>query len=300
METSEIRLFRVFLVLMDERNVSRAAERLGLSQPAASHLLARLRTWFQDPLLIRSRAGMVPTGRALEVVEIVRNIVLQHDRLMRPAQKFDPATSRRTFVISASEFSERLLMPPLVRYLRQEAPHVKLVIRAPDPERAFEMLENGTLDLRIAWLTEPFTSLRSTMLLHDRLVCLADRRHGDTLTLDQLLTMPMVRTYNYNQTTNRRVIDQALEKQGHKASWTFLVQNFQVIPEMLVGTDLVAVLPRMLARLYADERSLRVYAPPVSLPPVRYAAYWHERYQKDAEHRWLRAALTMAAKGVNR
>lgn len=296
METSEMRLFRAFLILMDERSVSRSAERLGLSQPATSHLLGRLREWFKDPLLIRSHAGMVPTGRALEIQEIVRDILVQHERLTLPAERFDPAVSRRTFVISASEFSERLLTPPLIRLLRREAPHVKVIVRPPDPERAYEMLESGSLDLRIAWLSTSFKSLRSTPLVYDRLVCLADKRHGETLSLKQFLTMPTVRTYNYNQTATRRIIDQALEKQGYKISWKFMVQNFQVIPDLLVDTDLMAVLPSLLARLYIERRPLRIYEPPVRLPPVRYTAYWHERFQKDAEHKWLRNALVAAAK----
>jgi DNA-binding transcriptional LysR family regulator len=298
METSEIRLLHAFTVLMAERSVSRAGERLGLTQPAASRTLAKLRNAFGDPLLIRSRSGMVPTERAVELLAIAREVLASYERLTKPSEGFDYAHSPHGFVISAPEFAERLLVPPLFRRLHVEAPNVRMTIRAPDPERAYAMLESGELDLRIAWLTAPVKSLRSMPLFQDRLVCIADARHGPALTLEQFLTQPSIRTSSYAASTTGKVIDQAFERLGREPVRIYLVQNFQVIPYAIPGTNLIATLPSLLAREYVKHHALRVYEPPLRFPPIRYGAYWHERRHKDAAHKWLRAMIAAAARSL--
>src|SRR4051812_7230642 len=159
MDNIDIRLLRAFVVLMAEKNVSTAAEHLGISQPAASHALARLRALFDDPLLIRSRHGMVPSTRAPEFEQGVRALLATYDGLLGIARPFDPAVSSQTFVISAPEYAERLLLPGLARRVRAEAPQVGLEVHTPDRDRALELLETGRVDLRIAWLPKAPQSL---------------------------------------------------------------------------------------------------------------------------------------------
>ena len=299
METSEIRMLRAFRVFVAERSVSRASERLGLSQPATSHLLARLRGMLNDPLLIRSRQGMLPTDRALELELVAREVLASYDRLTALGKGFDPATSQRNFTISAPEYAERLLAPRLLRRVRAEAPHVRVTVRAPQPERALEQLESGELDMRIAWLPSPLKSLRSVQLFQDRLVCIADRRHAGIegrLTLEQFVTLPHVRTATYSQTFTGKVIEDAIQRHARAPVRPFLVPSFGVIPITIQGTDLIATLPRRLAVEYARAYGLQVLEAPVRLPTVRYAAYWHERSHKDAAHVWLRGLVTASAR----
>ena len=178
---------------------------------------------------------------------------------------------------------------------------MRVVVRPPDHARAFELLERGELDLRIAWLPSSIPSLRSMLLFQDQLVCIADRKHpsiGKVLTLEDFLTLPHLRTIGYSQTTTGRVIDAAIEKQGRKLTTMLVVQNFVTMPHSIPGTDLIATVPRLLAREYAARYPLRVLEPPLQLPVVKYAAYWHERNQSDAGHRWLRAALRQAGRLV--
>src|SRR6476620_6155186 len=132
MDNVDIRLLRAFLVLMQERNVSTAAEHLGISQPAASHALARLRALFDDPLLLRSRAGMVASTRAAGFEQGVRELLATYDGLLGLARPFDPAVSSQTFVVSAPEYAERLLLPGLAQRARREAPHVRIEVQTPD------------------------------------------------------------------------------------------------------------------------------------------------------------------------
>ena len=256
------------------RDRARASRRLPCrrpprhSQPATSHALARLRRLFNDPLL---------------------------------AASFDPPRSERTFVITAPEFGELTLVPTLVRRLRADAPHVRVEVHAPDPERAFDMLESGAIDLRIAWLTAAAPSLRAIQLFEYRLVVIAHDRHPklrDRLTFDQFVTLPHARTLGTSHATTIRVVDEAVSRLGRKLERSFLVQHFLTIPATLVGTDLIATLPLTQARAFAAQHPLKVHEPPLRLPKIRYGAYWHERSQKEEGHRWLRRVILDAARAA--
>lgn len=294
MNSTDLSLLRVFLVLMDELSVSRAAERCDMSQPTMSRALARLRTLFHDPLLTRTGGHMVPTARALGLAAQVRGVIEGFENLTRRPDAFDPATSDRTFVLTAPELGERMLMPGLLRRLRSEAPQARLEVRAPDPDRAYALLESGEVDLRIAWLPRPPPSLRSMPLFQDELVCIAAADHPSVqggLTLEQFLSLPHARTLGITHITTSRAIDEAVERIGRKLERAFLVQNFLTVPSALAGTDVLATLPRSQALTFARQYPLQVLAPPLRLPRIRYAAYWHERSQADVGHRWFRRML---------
>lgn len=295
------RLLRAFLVLMAERSVSRAAARLDMSQPAISHVLNKLRALLDDPLLLRSRGGMTPTNRALELEPRVRELLAAYEALARPATVFDPATSTRRFVVTAPEYAEHLLMPSVLRLLRAQAPRVQVDVRTPDPERVYELLESGEVDLRLAWLLKPMQSLRSLQLFQDRMVYVADRGHpqiGERLTVSQFLQLPHVRTFGASVSATNRVIDEALDRLGRSLELVFHLQNFLTVPATVAGTDAIAPLPQRLAERFAQQYPLRLLEPPVRLPRIRYAAYWHERSQNDPGHRWLRQLVQQAAQAL--
>jgi len=303
MDNIDIRLLRALLVLMAERNVSRASERLDISQPATSHVLARLRQAFHDPLLLRARNGMVATPRGQEIEAAVRRLVADYDALAKPPAPFDPATSRRVFVITATEHAEHLMLPPLLRDIRVCAPGIRVIARIPDPERVQELLESGEVDLRFAWLLKPLQSMRAVPLFQDRFVCIAARDHPDirgSLSMTQFLTFPHIRTYGATRTTSNLVIDEAIERLGRKPAPPMQLQNFLTLPLALAGTDLIATVPHAFGRLFAQQYPLQVLEPPMRLPRIRYAAYWHERNQKDPAHRWLRDAVARAAQTLRR
>jgi DNA-binding transcriptional LysR family regulator len=301
MDNIDIRLLRAFLVLMADKNVSTAAEHMGISQPAASHALARLRTLFDDPLLLRSRTGMVASSRAVEFEQGVRALLATYDSLLGMARPFDPAVSSHTFVISAPEYAERLLLPGLARSARAQAPNVRIEVQTPDRDRGIELLETGRLDLRIAWLPKPPQSLRSMQLFQDNIVCIADAHHPTvrgSITLEQFMTLPHARPLGTGRTTTGRVIDEAVEQQGRQLNLVFLVQNFLTIPLMMAGTDLIATVPLRLATFLSKQHPLQILEAPLRLPRIRYAAYWHERSQKDPGHRWLRGLLQESARAL--
>lgn len=303
MDSSEIRLLRALRVLLRERSVSRAAHLLGLSQPATSHVLSRAREMFGDPLLLRARNGMVPTERALELDRQIQKLLEDYDLLVEPPATFDPAISHRTFTVSAPEFAERVLVPPLVSRMRREAPNVRLAVHLPNPQQSFALLERGELDLRIAWLIPaPVPSLRSVRLFTDRLVCVADRAHPSVrgvLTLDAFLSLPHLRAIGFSNTTTGRALGQAIERQGRKLDPTLVVQSSMTMLEAIVGTDMLSIVPSLLAKSFMDRAEVQVLQIPLQLPAMRYAAYWHERFQKDAGHRWFRRLLADVGRSVS-
>lgn len=299
MDNFDIQLLRAFTVLMAERNVSRAAERLRISQPAASQALARLRKLFDDPLLLRSRDGMVPTDRALQIERHATRLLDEYGRLVAPPGPFRPAESRRTFVLTGTEYVEFILTPRLLSRIGTEAPHVRIEMRVPDPERILDLLASGEVDLRIGWVRDPPPSLRSQQLFQDHLVCIARLGHpaiAGALTQKQFLALPHVRPQIGGRTTTGRVVDERVAALGGELHLHLLVQNFLTVPFSVARSDLIATVPRRLVTEFRPQLPLQVLDPPIRLPRMRYAAYWHERSHKDPGHQWLRRVVLEAAR----
>lgn len=298
MDHLDIRLLRIFMTLMSEMSVTRAAIKLGVSQSALSQSLARLRVIFNDPLLLRSRGRMVPTDRAVELSHLVRDMFGYYDAILESPHAFDPVDSKRRFVVTAPEYAEHMLMPALMERLRQEAPGIRVEVRAPQPDRAVEQLESGEVDLRIAWLLSPASSLRSVQLFQDRVVCLARKPHPSVrgrLDLNQFLSLPHVRPLGTGRSTTTQILDEAVAREGLKIERPILVQNFLTVPLIVSRTDMLATLPKRLAETFIQQHRLQICDIPLRLPRVRYAAYWHERQQKDPGHRWLRELLVQTS-----
>lgn len=303
MNNIDIKLLRTFLTLMRVKNVSRTAEELEISQPNTSHNLNKLRELFDDPLLIRSRNGMIPTPRALELELKVERLLYSYQDIISNPAKFDHTTSSRNFVITAPEHAEQILVPIILRKIRTIAPNIRIEIRAPNPERASELLESGEIDLRIAWLLKPAASLRSLSLFQDRLVYIADKDHPfikGHLTLKNFLSLPHARTYGEGSRTTNYVIDESIAKIGKALVMTFQVQNFMTVPSSLLDTDIIAALPKSLAISLAERIPLQVLEAPIRLPRINYSAYWHERNQNDAGHKWLRQTVLESAQEIKR
>lgn len=294
MNNVELRHLQAFVALMSERSVTRASLLLGVGQPALSQTLARLREHFGDPLLVRTRAGMVPTERALEVERVVRSMLGQYDKLMAEERGFDPATSKCRFVVSIPEYAEHVLLPPLLARIHAEAPGIRVETRAPLPDRAVELLESGDWDLRVAWLLAPAQSLRSMALFQDRLVCLARSSHPaiqGRLDMETFLNWPHLRPIGTGRPTTATVLDEALAREGARFARPFLVQNQLTIPSIVSRSDMLAIFPVRLANSFAAQYALQLLEIPLRVPRIRYAGYWHERSQRDPAHRWLRAKL---------
>lgn len=291
-------LLRCFESLMAERSVSRAAERMNLSQPAMSHALARLRRLFDDPLLLRAQSAMVPTRRALALREPVRRILAEIDPMVSRPAAFRPETSRMKFVLTVPEYVEYVLAPRLCARLQQEAPGIDIELRTPQPERAPEWLESGEIDFRLACLRNPPRALHAKLLFRDTFVCLVRKGHPQIrggITLEQYLTLPHVRSRFVRNSTSGRVIDETVAAHGGKLRIALLMQNFLTVFYTMAHSDLIATVPARLARGLAEVLPLQVLESPLNVPDMRIGVFWHERTHKEASHRWFRQMLSEVA-----
>lgn len=335
-------LLRCLVALVDERNVTRAADRLGTSQSALSHALARLRRRFQDPLLIRGLSSMNPTPRALDIVAIARQILGGFDRLERGTDAFEPRHDAGRFTVTVADYFERLLAPRLLSRLADEAPGVCVEWRSPQPELARHWLESGEIDLRVGWVHTPWPGSRFATLFADRLVCLARRDHprvGRRLSLANFLELPHVRpaiavsdpppragpaTLSLAQYLGLAVGDRAgrpsaraargasarppstrvrpgwESHRDHRLRVAMLAQSFLAIPAIVAESDCIATVPQLLVASVPASMPVRVLAPPLELPALQGAMYWHERSNGDARQRWFRALVGAAAATIGR
>jgi DNA-binding transcriptional LysR family regulator len=307
----ELAALRCLTVLIDERNVTRAAERLGLSQPAASHALARLRRRFSDPLLVRAGKSMVPTPRAIEIDDTAREILAAVDRLGTGNRAFDPQAIRSRFVITVPEYFERVLAPRLMQRLLREAPNVSVELRAPNRGLARDWLDSGEVDFRLAWIHVPRPESRFAKLPDDRLVCLVREGHpavGDQLRAKDFFELPHVRPAVALTGDGER--DVTLEQYiglpfrnrsgAQRVRLALLVQSFTTILQVVAGSDVIATVPDRATWDLDPRLRLRVMRPPVALPPLRGALYWHERNNADPRHRWFRRLLLETARQIKR
>ena len=301
MNNIDIKLLSLFLVLMKERNVSRAAENLHLSQPTMSHNLAKLRSLFDDPILLRSRTEMIPTKRALELKPLIEALISNYQEIIQNSNEFDPSNSTRNFVLTAPEYAEQMLMPLILRRIRAVAPDIRIAVRVPDPEKANELLETGEVDLRIAWLLKPTKSLRSFHLFQDKIIYVADIKHPiikGALTIQDFLKLPHARIQGLGTAATNLVIDEAVARQKKSLSVIFQLQNFMTVISALDSTDMIAAVPYKLAKKLTEKYTLQILEPPIRLPKMSYAAYWHEHNQRDAGHKWLRQIILQSAQDL--
>lgn len=295
----EVGLLRTFSVLMAERNVSRTAEHLNMSQPAVSHALEKLRKLFDDPLLVRAQGRMTPTLRALELVTDVRKVLAELEQLTAARLAFDPKTSRARFVLSTNEYLEYILVPTLLARLHSEAPGIDLEIHGPSPQLSLTLgaLERGDVHLQLAWIPDPLPSQRCRRLFSDKLVCLARRDHPEVrghLSLKQFLTLPHIRGSRGSHVTGRS-IDSAAAARNARLRLVLRVENVLTIPFVVAKSDAIATLPEGLARDFAAYLPLQILDLPLKLPQLKFGMYWHERTHRDRQHQWFRNLLAEVA-----
>lgn len=292
----DMNLIKVLDAVLSERSVSRAAVRLGVSQSAVSHALAKMRKDFQDPLFVRSPQGMVPTERAERMIPFLRTALAATERLLDDPEHFDPMTTRRSFTIAAADMFGLVLLPSLIGQLVSKAPGLDLDMR-PNTTAPLGALENAALDLAIGVFHDPPSSLRRQRLFDDEFVCLVRRNHPsiqDVLTLDAYIETPHGLVAPAGRPGG--VVDTILARQGLSRRVALRVPNFLVAPMVTAGTDLVWTLPSRIARIFADYLPLRIFPPPIDIPTFTISQLWHERSQHDPGHRFLRSTMAAVAR----
>jgi DNA-binding transcriptional LysR family regulator len=285
--------------LLAERNVTRAAQRLHLSQPALSAQLARLRQLFDDPLLMPAEngRGMTPTARAVDLAEPLREALRQLEGVVQRRPRFDPMADERRFHIAASDNATTLLGLPMMQQLSAVAgPGVRLAFRAAQYDRIAQQLEQGEVDLLIGSERGVPDNMKIKKLLAERFVMCQRKRHPrgtGPLDLDTYCSLTHV-LVSTSGGSFHGFMDEHLEALGRQRHVVLSVQHFTLMPDILAATDHVGTLPARLAARHADK--LDAFELPFEAQGWTLHAAWHPRHQRDPAHCWLRRWVEACAK----
>jgi DNA-binding transcriptional LysR family regulator len=306
MDTADIDLaaLRSFCLLIEERSVSRAAARLGVHQPTMSRTLAKLRSYFGDPLLVWAGGHMVPTPRALELEVELRQVLVTMQRLSSPEQLFDPQSSETTIRLVATGYFENIFLARVMSEVAARAPGIEIETRPPDHLRDIAALENGQVDFLVGWNMKPAPILRSRLLFADELVCIARADHPElrdnTLTYEKFVRLPHVQYEIPGHTTTGQLLQERLSRDGHRQNVKFHVQSFITVAEVVSSSNLISTLSRRFVTRFLKDYPIKMLDLPIRLPPMRNSAFWHERMQSDPRSRWFRKLLAEVARRSNR
>ncbi len=285
----DLNLLLVFDALIDERNVTRAAERLHLSQPAVSAALNRLRDFFGDPLFVRVQRGILPTPRALELAHSAKAVLGQIESII-DARPFDPAHSETVFRIGANDYAQLAVVVPLIRLLANVAPNIRLEIVALG-QNLGEQLERQRVDLAITLFTEPPKGAHTAMLFRETYMCATRKDHPEidnTLSLDQFCKFPQVAVTSAG-TRPADPVDEALAALGRDRRVVLKVPNFFILPRMLQYNNLISVAPERLIRYF--NITLKALPLPIDVPGFSMNLVWHEGTDANTAHIWLRQQI---------
>lgn len=280
-------------VLLSEHNVTRAAQRLNLSQPSVSVHLARLREVFEDPLLLPGPRGMRPTAKADELREPLRLALEALECAVSPASPFNPAEASLTWRIAATDYTETTILLPVLTGLRSKSPGTRVAILELAPSLIAKQAEQGEIDLAFHTTKGAPNGLRHRPLFSERYVLVGREGHPrlkrrPTLSqfckLDHAIVSPDGGGF-------RGVTDEALSRAGLTRRVVLSVPHFLFLRSVLASTDLVAMLP---SRLVRDTSGLQVVEPPVEVPGFEIAMFWPERSHRDPAHQWLRERIVDA------
>lgn len=295
----DLNLLRVFDAVARERHVTRAAERLNLSQPAVSNALSRLRAALGDELFLRRPGGVEPTELARSLAGPVAEALDRLRDTLAARAPFDPATSDRVFAVGFSEYAEAVLAPPLLARLGREAPGCLLAIAHADRVNWEALLDSGQASLAVGVLPEPAALYTRLRLLPEAFCTLMRPGHplaeGD-LTPERFASVPHI-LHSPNGSRDG-ALDAALREAGHPRRLGAVVAHLSAVPEILARTDMVITLSSRLAAQLALAHRLVVRDPPVEVRHTRLSLVFHRRFEADQGHAWLRRLILAIARDV--
>jgi DNA-binding transcriptional LysR family regulator len=298
---SELGLLVVFEALMQERNVTRAGARVGLSQPATSAALRRLRDMADDPLFLRTGRGLRPTARALELIGPVHEALASlRTSFDRPAA-FAPATATRSFTLMLSDIGEVTYSARLIARIRKEAPGVRVIVRRLALATLADELAAGTVDVAVGYIPDPPGGLMRERLFEEEFVCAVRRAHPrlrGKLTLARYMAeshLLVARAAGSEQPAGRPLdgaVSARLAALGLERRIAMSMPRFLPAPMVVGATDLLLTLPRRLGEVFRAHAGLTLLPLPIDVPTFTVSAFWHRRFTEDGANRWLRSLIS--------
>jgi DNA-binding transcriptional LysR family regulator len=290
----DLNLLSVLVAVGDTGAVSRAAIRLGVSQPTVSGALARLREYFDDPLFVRATGGMSPTPRGAQVVEAAREVLRRVDQTLRPDVRFDPARQHAPFTLALSDVGEMVFLPRLIQTLAQASPDTQLRSVSLRPAALDEAMDRGQVDLAVGHFPDlkPPHYFQQLLFTH-HFVCLLRADHpvqGSRLAMSEFLSLQHVVVRSEGRT--QEILDAHLEAQGVVRRISLLTPHFLSLPRLIARSDFVVTVPHAVGIAYGrPEYGLKVMQLPFRSPRIELHQHWHRKVQKDARSVWLRALV---------
>ncbi len=297
-------------VLLRERNVTKAANQLGISQPAMSNGLKRLRGLFNDPLLIRTSEGMTPTERANELEPAIRRALFDLEKSIQPRTDFDAAESQQVFRIMASDYAEYTIIPTLLAKLREQAPHVTLDIMTPS-DVSFHDVEQGRVDMVINRFDTMPLSFHQKRLWLDTFSCVLNKNNpvlGD-FNLESYLTARHVWVsktgmgvgvgMNPDDVQRLGWVDEALSRIDKKRHITVFTRHYQSASMLAEQLDLIATLPSKFAAMQISNSNVAIMPPPFEIPAFELTMAWSPLLHNNPAHRWMRRLITDIAEQLD-
>ncbi len=291
----DFNLLKTLQALLEERSVTRAADRLGLSQPAVSASLARLRRHFGDPLLVRVGNANRLSPLAIQLAERTGSALSLTERVFALQPGFQPESARREFTVVMSDYTIQVLGPALTRLLETRAPNARLHLRQATPE-ATEGAPDSLREIDAFVLPHGFLDdLPYQDLLSDDWVCLVAAGNpavGAELTVSDLVTLPWV--FVFHRPTAFTTAVRELRMHGIEPKVRIVTESYWTLPALIAGSGLITLIQRRLADRLAHQDDLRVLPCPVPLAPLSLAVWWHPVNTADPGHQWLRGLITEA------
>lgn len=296
----DLNLLKVLHALLTERHVTRAAERLGRSQPAVSNALQRLRQSLGDDLLVRSPNGLALTPRAQLLQQPLRDLLALVDDTVLGPSPFDPATTDGVFRVALPDRLTIAIVPPLFERLHRAAPRLALQIVTADRDHAVELLNADAIDAFVGWVDPP-QHLHSEFLLDEAPFCVMRRDHPLTrrkrFTIAALLSYPHLAVSAAGGRT--QIFDDRLAQHGLARHAQVILTSFTAVPHILRGSDMVGVFTRFAAEAFLPGDGLIKRPLPIDVGNITTSLIWHARYERDPRHAWLRAQITSVCKTIS-
>jgi DNA-binding transcriptional LysR family regulator len=291
----DLNLFIVFDAIYTEANLTRAGQIVGITQPAVSNALARLRETFNDPLFVRTAQGMVPTPMAQNIIGPVRNALQLLRVSVQESRTFNPLQANKTFRISMTDLTEAVVLPPLFQRLRRLAPNVKIESMLAKRRETTKELAAGRLDFAMDAPLNTDPQVRHVKLLEDRYVCAMRRGHPqakDKLSVEEYLSLSHI--HISSRRSGLGMVDLALGKMGQQRKIALRSQHYMMATQVIQQTDMAVTVPERFARRH----DLHQIPLPVDIPPLETHIYWHESTDQDPANRWMREQMIEIAQQV--
>lgn len=288
----DLNLLRVFAAIYENRTLTLAASQIGLSQPALSHALKRLRDTFEDELFVREGGVYIPTKKSEALAIPILRALEDISVTLEKSYHFEPQKSTSTFRLAISDFGSHTVLPPLSWRLNAQAPNVQCVVSQLSADRYVRAMQSGDLDLAVMSQPAKHADIISESIVDETVVYIAREDHPDLKALSSLKGFAAVGHLLVNLISEPRSgVDKMLEDRGLTRRVKLVVPYFGAVPDIVAKTDLIGGLPRRLAEKAERDYPVKIFPAPFEIPPIQFHMHWHKRKQRDTELRWFRSVV---------